>query len=114
VGLGLPLYPRKKKAESPIKGRILRDLKKSECQNKGSKPCWAAASNIKGIIHYKYVPSKQLRKYSTLKSSRQSIHQKISNIGLYKRIVHHDNALYHTTFSVKQALAMKQISVFEY
>jgi len=74
--------------------------------------------DIRGIVHYEFVPAGQSAKFTIwkyCKRLREKVRRKRSeHFANNSWILHHDNAPAHTALSVREFLATKQITVLEH
>ena len=74
--------------------------------------------NIRGIVHYEFVPTGQTinRVYylEVLERLHEKVRQKQPELFTNSWILHHDNAPAHMALSVRVFLATKQITVLEH
>jgi len=78
-----------------------------------------ACCDIRGIVHYEFVPTGQIVNQvyylEVLKRLREEVRQKRPELFANNSwILHHDNAPAHTALSVREFLATKQITVLEH
>lgn len=78
--------------------------------------CWPFL-DIRGIIHYEFVPTGQTVNQVYYLEVLKRLREKVRRPELFTNnswLLHHDNAPAHTALSVREFLASKQITVLEH
>ena len=111
--------PETKRQSAQWKTANSHDQKSSVGTNQESKQCcWLF--DIRGIIHYEFVPTgqtvNQVYYLEELERLREKVRRKRPEelFANNSWILHHDNAPAHTALSVREFLATEQITVLEH
>ena len=102
-------YNRPWRARKRVRGKTIKFA--------NSPPC--ACRDIRGIVHYEFVPTGQTVNQFYYLEVLKRLHEKVARkrpelFANNSWILHHDNAPAHTALSVREFLATNQITVLEH